>query len=477
MTGRLFPHLPAGPRRAKVDRIHKTAVWALALTLAATTVSTQTRIQAPKNSYKVTDDVKLGQEAAAEARKELPMLNDERVDQYVESIGARLAAAIPPEFQHPEFKFTFDVVNQSEINAFALPGGPMFLNRGMIEKSKAEAEMAGVMAHELSHVALRHGTAQASKQTLPGIASIGGQILGGILGGGLGQAIGVASQVGAAAWSTKYSREFESQADILGAQMLARAGYDPREMANMFKTIEAEGGGGGPEWLSSHPNPGNRYNAINKEASTLKVQGKGETGQFASVQARLGDLGPSYTAEQIAKGQHKNGGGPRPTATAGRTVKVSPPSTALRTDSPANFLRVGVPSNWNRLDSRDSATYVPDGASFEGHFTHGVQFGVTQATGDLRRDTAALIQNFARSNPELRQGSVVRDTVDGRQALTATLQNVSDVTGQPEQVFLTTTELPNNNLFFMVGVAPQSETNVYSATFRQIRQSVRFNAR
>src|SRR5215207_3232761 len=104
MTGRLFPHLPAGPRRAKVDRIHKTAVWALALTLAATTVSTQTRVQAPKNSYKVTDDVKLGQEAAAEARKELPMLNDERIDQYIENIGARLAAAIPPEFQHPEFK-------------------------------------------------------------------------------------------------------------------------------------------------------------------------------------------------------------------------------------------------------------------------------------------------------------------------------------------------------------------------------------
>jgi hypothetical protein len=451
-------------------------VWALVATLAVTTASTQTRIQAPKNSYNVADDVKLGQEAAAEARRELPMLNDERVDQYIENIGARLAAAIPPEFQHPEFKFTFDVVNQSEINAFALPGGPMFLNRGMIEKANSEAEMAGVMAHELSHVALRHGTAQASKQTLPGIASIGGQILGGILGGGLGQAIGVASQVGAAAWSTKYSREFESQADILGAQMLARAGYDPRQMANMFKTIEAEGGGGGPEWLSSHPNPGNRYNAINKEASMLKIQGNGETGQFAAMQARLMDMGPSFTAEQIAKGQHKTGG-TRPTSTANRTVKVSPPATEFRTDSPADFLRVGVPANWNRLNSRDSATYVPDGASFDGHFTHGVQFGVTQGTGNLQRDTAALIQNFSRSNPGLRQGNAVRDSVGGRSSVTTTLQNVSDVTGQPEQVVLTTTALPNNNVFFMVGVSPQSEATTYRDTFRRIRQTIRFQTR
>ena len=460
MTGRLIPH--------------NACVWALALSVAFTTVSSQTRIQAPKNKYKVTDDVKLGQEAAAEAKKELPMLNDARLDQYVETIGARLAAAIPPEFQHPEFRYTFDIVNQEEINAFALPGGPMFLNRGMIEKSKSEGEMAGVMAHELSHVALRHGTAQASKQTLPGIAGIGGQILGGIIGGGLGQAIGVVSQVGAAAWSTKYSREYESQADILGAQMLARAGYDPREMANMFKTIEEEGGGGNLEWLSSHPDPANRYAAITKEASMLRVEGKGDTGQFTQMQARLGDMGPSYTAEQIAKGQHKTGA-PRPTATAGRAVKVEPPSAALRTDTPANFLRVGVPSNWNRLESKGSATYVPPGASFEGHFTHGVQFGVAKGTGNLQRDTAALIESFARNNPELRQGTVVRDTLDGRRALTATLQNVSDVTGQPEQVALTTTLLPENNLFFMVGVAPQSEAAVYNDAFRRVRQAVRIS--
>src|SRR5215213_5159359 len=283
MTARLSTH--------RITRTFATLAVAAALTTGA---ATQTKIVAPNNKYSPADDVKLGREAAAQAKKELPMLNDERVDDWVEDIGARLAQAIPPEFQHQEFKYTFDVVNQSDINAFALPGGPMFLNRGMIEKAKTEGEVAGVMAHELAHVALRHGTAQATKGEKFQIGAIAGQVLGAIVGGAAGSIISQGSQFGLGTYFLKYAREYESQADILGAQTLARAGYDPREMANMFKTIEAEGGRGGPEWLSSHPNPGNRYNAITQEASMLKIQGRGDTGQFPAIQARLGDLGPSY---------------------------------------------------------------------------------------------------------------------------------------------------------------------------------------
>src|SRR5687768_5999441 len=210
----------------------------------------QTKIVPPKNGYSVADDVKLGQEAASEARKELPMLNDNRVEDYVEDIGERLAAAIPAEFQHPEFRYSFDVINQKDINAFALPGGPMFLNRGMIEAAKSEGEMAGVMAHELSHVALRHGTAQATKGQKFQIGAVAGQILGAIVGGNKGAVIAQGSQIGLGAYFLKYGREFEREADLLGAQMMARAGYDPRQMASMFQTIEKQGGSQGPEWLS-----------------------------------------------------------------------------------------------------------------------------------------------------------------------------------------------------------------------------------
>src|SRR6266705_6123098 len=143
----------------------------------------QTTISYHNNKFKPADDVRLGRQAAAEAEQQFPLLRDAEVGAYVERIGQRLVASIPPEFQHPEFRYYFKVVNASDINAFALPGGPMYVNRGMIEAARSEGEMAGVMAHELSHVALRHGTAQATKaqkySLLAGILGIGGAVLGG----------------------------------------------------------------------------------------------------------------------------------------------------------------------------------------------------------------------------------------------------------------------------------------------------------
>jgi hypothetical protein len=470
-----------------VRRFHK-PISVLTIVLATVCVSTQTKIVAPKNKYKPADDVKLGLQAAADARKQLPLIGDEKLHSYVETVGAKLVAAIPPEFQHPEFKHTFEVVNQKEINAFALPGGPMFLNRGMIEASKTEGEMAGVMAHEISHVALRHGTAQATKAQAPSIWSALGQVAGAVVGGGLGTAIGTVSQIVPGVYVMKYSREYESQADIMGAQILARAGYDPREMANMFKTIEAEGGANGPEWLSDHPNPGNRYNAITKEADALHIQGNANTGQFAGIVERIKGMGPAYTAEQIAKGKapkgYGKGGSPVPASTSSTRpqgpVKVEPPSDTLRTYAPANFLRVGIPSNWAEVQDSDGATYTPSGAFFNINgttgFTHGVQFGTVKGTGNLQRDTDTLIQGLSQSNPQInRQGSAVRDTVDGRAALTSTLTNVSDITGQPESVAITTTELTSNAMFFIIGVAPQAESATYADTFRKVRDSIRLS--
>ncbi|HET9386558.1 MAG TPA: M48 family metalloprotease, partial [Gemmatimonadales bacterium] len=192
MTARTFAHRYAS------------LLPALLLALAVANASAQTKITPEKNSYSVEDDVKLGQEAAAEAKKQLPMLNDNQVDEFVEDIGAQLAAAIPDELSHPGFRYTFDVVNQKEINAFALPGGPMFVNRGMIEAAKTEAAMAGVMAHEIAHVALRHGTAQATKGQKFQIGAVAGQILGAIVGGAAGAVISQGSQFGLGAYFLKY---------------------------------------------------------------------------------------------------------------------------------------------------------------------------------------------------------------------------------------------------------------------------------
>jgi len=467
MTSRMSTH--------RYGRIIPAFVVAVALACQA---AAQTKIVAPKNSYPISDDIKLGREASDEVRKELPMLNDNRVDDWVGDVGASLVRAIPAEFQHPEFRYTFDVVNQKEINAFALPGGPMYLNRGMIEAAMTEGEVAGVMAHEISHVALRHGTAQATKGQKWQIGSAVGQILGGILGGGVGSVLSAGSQIGAGLKLMQYSREFESQADILGAQILARAGYDPREMANMFKTIEREGGGGGPQWMSSHPNPGNRYAAIQAEAQKLRVNGRANTGQFQSIQARLGDMSPALTAEQIAKGQKTgNGTGTGTVRTGNRTVQVDPPSNSYRVRNPTDFLRVSVPSNWDEQDAKDGVTYAPEGAFFRGDngtvFTHGVQIGVAQGSGNLQRDTQRLLNAFSQSNPNLRQQtSLTRDNVGGRNGYTTILSNVSEVTGQRERIALSTAQLRDGNLLYVVGVAPQADAQTYDTTFRRVRQSV-----
>src|SRR5437660_5187254 len=284
----------------------------VAVLLAAGVASAQTRVVPPMNSYTPAQGVELGRQAAGQAEQQLPILHDDAVTSYVESIGRRLVAAIPPELQHPEFRYSFKVVNVREINAFALPGGPMFVNRGMIESANAEGEVAGVMAHELSHVVLRHGTAQASKATKYEIGTVAGAILGSVIGGTLGNVISQGTQFGLGTAFLRFSREFEHDADIEGTHIMARAAYDPRDMANMFRTIEKQGGSGGPEWLSDHPNPGNRYEYITAEARQLRVDNPmRDTREFAQVKTHLRTLSPAMTSEQASR--NARNGSPRGT--------------------------------------------------------------------------------------------------------------------------------------------------------------------
>src|SRR3954463_15914873 len=279
-------------------RVKSTLVAASLVAFVATSAA-QTQVTAPKNKYSPSDDVKLGQEAAQQVEKEMPVMHDSQINGYLQRIGARLVENIPAEFRHPEFRYTFTGVNLKEINAFALPGGPMFVNRGMIEKAHNEGEVAGVMAHELSHVALRHGTAQETKATPYEVGSVAGAILGAIVGGNAGTLIAQGTQFGLGTAFLRFSREFEKQADIEGSQIMARAGYDPRDMANMFKTIEQQGGSGGPQWLSDHPNPGDRYAYISKEAASLRVaNARHDSSAFQSVQARLRQMSPAPSTEQ-----------------------------------------------------------------------------------------------------------------------------------------------------------------------------------
>jgi hypothetical protein len=437
-------------------------------------------VTAPANKYSPADDVKLGQEAAQEVEKQMPVMHDGEVNDYLTSIGRRLAENIPPEFRHPEFRYSFTGVNLREINAFALPGGPMFINRGMLEKAHNEGEVAGVMAHELSHVALRHGTAQQSKATPYAVGSVAGQILGAIVGGGWGQVISQGSQFGFGAAFLRYGREYEKEADILGSHIMASAGYDPRDMANVFRTIEKESGPGGPQWLSDHPNPGNRYEYITAEAKALHVTAaQHDTQQFAQVQAHLRSLPAAPSTEEVAK-NHKAG---RDTGTPDvrpRGGDIPRPDSRTTAYNEGGLFRVAVPANWRELPSNNSVTFAPEGATGtvggNGVFTHGVEIGVARnESHDLETATRELLEALRQSNPRLSpQQGYDRSSIGGRPGLHAAASNVSDVTGGQEVIDVYTAQLADGSLFYVLGVAPREDYSLYSTAFRNVVRSIQF---
>lgn len=466
----------------KIHRIGKrtaaAALLAVMWLLPAAAIAQQTQVVAPKNKYKVQDDVKLGNQAAAEVERQFPLINDRDAAAYIERVGQRLVDQIPSQFRHPEFDYRFKWVNARDLNAFALPGGPMYINRGMIEAAKNEGELAGVMAHELSHVALRHATAQATKQTggkglLAQLPILAGAILGGQAGAKLGA-------IGTAYFMTKYSREYESQADILGARIMADAGYDPRDLANVFKTIQQERkGSGAPEWLSSHPDPGNRYEKINREATYLRVSQNPIkiTRDFSRTQERFRAMPKAKSMAEIQQ-EYKNGQGSSNPVNSGRyTENVQYPSTRTLSYTSLSWLGINVPSNWVDLPGQNNVTFAPEGAYGEQGITRGVMIGTYNGQNrNLSQDTRDYVNDVLQNNSYLRQrGEVSRTYVDGRQGNLTSLSGRSPVTNRTEIVNIYTTQLRNGELFYAITVVPDDESYNYSSAFRNVLGSIQLN--
>lgn len=468
---------------------------ALAIVLMPLATFAQTQIKYHGNKFSIQEDLRLGRQAAAEAEQQFPLLRDGEVGSYVERVGQRLVAAIPPEFQHPEFRYYFKVINASDINAFALPGGPMYVNRGMIEAARNEGEMAGVMAHELSHVALRHGTAQATKaqkySVLAGILGIGGAIIGG--------PAGAAAQIGAQSvgvYFLKFSREYETEADLLGARIMSNAGYDPRDLANMFRTIESRGGGGGG-FFSDHPSSKDRYARINQEAQYLRINTamRNDSREFYGIKERLRGYPAAPTMTEIARSgrrypnqgsQYPNQGPQYPTgdrtdypnAPSGR---VDYPSSRYRTYQKGSFT-VSIPDNWREINEQNTLWFAPNGAygtSGNGQtvFTHAVNLGLTQTRSrNLQQATDEFINGLQRGNGNLRaRGGYQRLDVDGRAGQLITLDNVNEATARAEIINVVTTQLRSGELFYMIAVSPTDDYRTYQNTFLTIVRSLKLN--
>lgn len=244
------------------------------------------------NLFSPEQDVELGRKAAQQVEQQLPMLRNGRVDDYVEEVVSRLASNPPG----PGFRYQIKTVNASEVNAFALPGGFMYVNRGLLEAVRSEGELAGVMAHEMAHVALRHGTKQATKGSA---AQAGLDILTQILGRNdrrSGQIAGVVGGLGLNAAFLHFSRDAEREADQAGAEIMARSGYDPMDMASFFDLLAQQrrsNPGKVEQFFSSHPAPGDRARIIRQAGYEREYGSEHEVGDIRSIKRELQRLPPA----------------------------------------------------------------------------------------------------------------------------------------------------------------------------------------
>ena len=449
-------------------------VAAIALVLAPLAWADRTHLKPGWNLFSPQQDVEVGRQVSRDAERQVPMLNDSRVDSYLNSVGRRLAAHAPGE----RYPYQFKCVNDREINAFALPGGYVYVNRGVIEAAEDEAQLAGVMAHEISHVALRHGTNQASKAY---VAQVPLAILGGALGS---NSVGaVLAQVGAGFATNslllKYSRDAERQADVMGTQILYDSGYDPRAMAQFFEKIQAESKGkNAPEFFSNHPNPDHRIERVDEEVDKLggpPRNYKTDSPEFREIKRYVLSLPPPPRGRQRSSSGGGSGGSQRPDY----------PSNRFRTYE-NDALRISYPDNWRTYGQGNAASFAPDrGVVDDGRGNGALAYGAIVSIFEPHNDrdaqvtvedaTDQLIEELRHANPRMRvtrRHEHIR--VDGERGLSSLLSNDSPI-GGGERDWLVTVLRPEGLLYF-VFVVPDRDLDDYSRAFESMLNSVRFRS-
>ena len=452
----------------------------LAMGLVAGAAEAQTKISPGWNMFSPQQDVEIGAQSAAQAEQQLPIVRDSQVDNYINNIGQRLAR----NAGGPQFQYRFRVVNASDINAFALPGGYIYLNRGIIDNARNEGEVAGVLAHEIAHSALRHGTHQASKAYA---AQAGLQILGGLLGGRVGgntaQILNTVGGVGLNALFLKYSRDLETQADVRGAQILAASGYTPADMVSFFNQLAKVDTSKKTTWLSHHPAPPDRIARIEKERQILREPATPtqNTAQLASVQRRLGSMGAARSMGEIARSGPSN----NPPMTSSTSVgRVEPPSRSWRTfTNRSRAYQIAYPANWRVYDSGGfGVTLAPEGGVGNVGGRNEVVYGAivnhyeprSGGRATMESATNDLLEQIRETSPHLRvvRGSGQQLQLDGRTALAASLSGRNPNTRIDERVTVVTRALPDGHLMYMVFVTPEAEVRNYNAVVNQMLQSI-----
>jgi Zn-dependent protease with chaperone function len=441
------------------------------------TFAQRSQLKAPWNMYSPQTDIAEGRKFASQVEQQSPLCNDPKVDAYLTQLGKKLVAQL--NTNGVEYPWEFRCVNDRSINAFALPGGFVFINRGAIEVADNESQLAGVMAHELSHVALRHGTAQASKASFAqGAAGIFGSIFGGSTGGAL---LTQGVSLGAGSALLHYSRSAETQADVMGTQVLYDSGYDPRAMAQFFEKLAQESKGKNPpEFFSDHPNPDHRLERVDEEVQKLggtPPNARRDSPEFEAAKREVMTL-------PVPPKKTKAGTAPFPAANApaGPPAVPSEQMTAYQ----SRGFSLSYPDNWKQFGGDNTGvTFVPEGGvvndgSGHGALAYGLTIGTVPAQGNsndthsLPSATQQVINSLQQSNPNMkiyRQPQAVK--LNNQPALSTYVSNDSPG-GGAETDWLITIMRPEGLVYFVCTV-PQDDFQNYHKTFAAILDSVRFH--
>jgi hypothetical protein len=386
----------------------------------------------------------------------------------------------------------------------------MFVNVGTLTSARSEAELAGVMGHEMAHVYMQHSAKQAGKaQTTSMIAGIASAVLGGTVGGKAGGMVGqlgqMGIQMGAQGLLMKYSRNDESQADAVGAIILHKAGYNPQSMVDFFKTMGAQAGAAPPELFSSHPNPGNRQEAIKKQIASWPVANYVEESPAFSEAHKHALTLKTYTQQEIQAGaksgqwaalNKQNGAGLYSPGESTFPTRASAPPNPVSFENiqpsqkmtTANLgpMKISRPDNWLVTLPEQQGQFVTI-AHQAGVTNRGVGYGVllNGAAGpegqkvSIDEMTVALIKQIQQSN-ELQQLGAPQPLsvagVEGRSTFLRSPSPFPDSNGQTQQErdWLVTVPMRDGSLIFMIFVAPETEFDRLQPTYEAMVKSVQF---
>src|SRR5579863_3239710 len=421
------------------------------------------------NRYSLEQEIQLGRQSVPDIEKTLPILPaDHPMSKYIDSLGQKLAAKAPGY----KFPYTFKVVREKSINAFALPGGPIYVHTGLIELA-TESELAGVMGHEISHVVMRHSTRQASRQMK---AQLPLAILGGVLGATVGGAVGSLAQMGmsitAGSVFMKYSRDAEIEADMVGAQIMYDAGYDPQAVVSFFNKMKAQGEGrGGPQFLSSHPDPGDRAKNISSILSRFppKQFQQTDSTEFVAAKKALANVNTESAAEANLKQK------PAPMS---RLSMQNIASGNLR-DFQHVAYAIRYPENWHLNGTADASnvTIYPKGGFAGGTVAYGAMISGFRPKGSGSKELDAalreLMADVEQTNPDLRvANSPQAFTLNDRPARKLDWFGKSAVQEkeQPmrERVRLIALQNKSNVVLYLVFVAPDADFTALWPVFERM---------